>query len=423
MKPLPLLILLSIVFLACKKEQTTSNPSTSTVLQDSLSQALTEIHGQGGIKGFGIAIVNADTTLYVNGFGYASLDSTKAYTKHSIQNIASVSKTLIGISVLKAQEMGKLKLDDPINAYLPFKVNNPFHPEDTITIKQLATHTSSIQDGDLYDAKSYILKNAADTSIVQSMPRVAYFNPPAANMVMGTYLENFLSQEGNWFQEDNFLKHKPGQFYEYTNVGATLAAYIIERATGKPYKDFTQEYILNPLGMNASGWDTEKLDTTQLTRLFTVEGEHIPDYSLITYPDGGLITSAHDKAKYLSEIIKGYAGKGKLLSKESYALFFAKFLSASNFEEERDTDRPFDDEYNSGLFMGHAPNGYIGHTGGDPGVSTFMFFNPETKIGKLLFINTDLNAETVDQFFAIWDTLASYEQSLNDEVGKTTSNE
>ncbi|MEL7271654.1 MAG: serine hydrolase domain-containing protein [Bacteroidota bacterium] len=422
MKRVPYLIILSIVFFSCKKEASTNSITELEALQDSISRTLTEIHRQGGIKGFGVAIVNADTTLYSEGFGYATLDSTKAYTKHSLQNIASVSKTLIGISLLKAQEMQKLNLDDPVNDYLPFEVSNPYHPEDTITIKQLATHTSSIQDGDLYDTTSYILKNGADTVIVQSMPRVDGFNPPSANMDMGTYLEKFLSQEGEWYQPIHFLEQRPGQFYEYTNIGATLAAYIIERATETSYSDFTQTHILTPLGLTSSGWNSAALDTTKLTQLFTDQGRQIPNYTLITYPDGGLITSADDKAKYLSEIIKGYSQEGTLLSKESYSLFFSKFLSESHFKEGRDTERPFDDEYNSGLFVGHTPNGQIGHTGGDPGVSSFMFFNPDTGIGKLLFINTDLNQKTADQFFAIWDTLASYEQRLDEQAGKIKVN-
>ncbi|MEM9391227.1 MAG: serine hydrolase [Bacteroidota bacterium] len=133
--------------------------------------------------------------------------------------------------------------------------------------------------------------------------------------------------------------------------------------------------------------------------------------SRVPYPDGGLITSINDMAIYLSELIKGYSGQGELLSKTSYDQIFAALLSEKNFEE-RDTDRPFDDEYNAGIFMGHTPIGYLGHMGGDPGVSTFLFFNPQTRIGKLLFINTDLDANGAKQFYAIWDKLGEYEMKL-----------
>ncbi|PWL39930.1 serine hydrolase [Flagellimonas aquimarina] len=416
MKRAPLIVLLSIAFFSCKKDPTVQKTQRFEILKDSLSHELTEIQRKGDIKGFGVAIVNEDTTLYAKGFGYSTIDPEQAYTKNTVQNIASVSKTLIGISLLKAQEMQKLNLEDPVNNYLPFEVFNPFHPEDAITIRQLATHTSSIQDGDLYGKKSYILENAKDTLRIKSIPSAEEFNAPESDLDMGRFLENFLSVEGEWYQQTSFLENKPGELYEYTNVGATLAAYIIEIATGSSYADFTKKHILAPLEMASSDWNTAELDTTHLTQLFTVDGKQIPSYKLITYPDGGLITSVDDKAKYLSEIIKGFSGNGKLLTEKSYKLFFTKFLSENNFEGERDTDRPFDDEYNSGLFIGHTPIGQVGHMGGDPGVSTFMFFDPNTKIGKLLFVNTDLDEKGADQFYTIWDKIGSYEKRMNKQT-------
>ncbi|WP_350284483.1 serine hydrolase domain-containing protein [uncultured Croceitalea sp.] len=411
---------ISIVFsiFSCKPKDSFKKTTSFDALKDSLSYELREIHQQGGFYGFGVAIVNQDSTLYAEGFGYSALDTERPYTKNTLQNIASVSKTLIGISLLKAQEMGKLKISDPVNQHLPFEVINPLHPKDTITIQHLATHTSSIQDGDLYGQKSYILKHSEDLERAKSMPSAEEFNTPAADIAMDVFLKNFLSTEGEWYQDANFLKSRPGQFYEYTNVGATLAAYIIEVTTGMSYADFTETHILKPLKLDASGWTTSAIDTANLTQLFTVDGQQIPDYKLITYPDGGLITSVDDKAKYLSELIKGYAGNGTLLTSKSYEQFFTEFLSEKNFEEERDTDRPFDDEYNSGLFIGHSPIGYIGHMGGDPGVSTFMFFNPKTKVGKLFFVNTDLDSKGAKQFYAVWDKLAEYEEKLQKQVIK-----
>jgi CubicO group peptidase (beta-lactamase class C family) len=356
--------------------------------------------------------------LYQNGFGFADVENDIAYTAHTIQNIASVSKTLIGVALLKAQEMGKLNMNDPIDQYLPFKVINPYHQEATITIEHLATHTSSIQDGDLYGAKSYILENAGDEALAKSLPSSEEFNLPEADMELSTFLKNFLSEKGDWYNEVNYLKNKPGELYEYTNVGATLAAYIIELATGQTYAEFTTQHILKPLEMSDSGWTSDSVDHSKLTKLYTVDGKVIPGYKLITYPDGGLITSVADKAKYVSELISGHLGNGKLLSKTSYEQLFSEFLTEDNFEEERDTDRPFDDEYNTGFFIGHTPIGYIGHMGGDPGVSTFMFFNPKTRIGKLLFVNTDLDEKGAKQFYAIWDKLGEYEVKLNESLSR-----
>jgi len=401
--------------LSCQQQKKGSDIERQNVteLKDSLTSKLTALLENGNIKGYGVAIVNEDTTLYARGFGFSKTREKIPYTKNTLQNIASVSKTLIGIALLKAQELGKLKLDDPIAKYLPFTVSNPNYPKEAITIRHLATHTSSIQDGETYGLKSYILQHVDTVKDTKSVPYSEEFNHPDKMTDLGTFLENFLSVQGTWYSKTHYLEKKPGERYEYSNVGATLAAYIIERATGKNYRDFTKDHILRPLNMSATGWRTTDINTTKRTQLYTVEGVEIPDYTLITYPDGGLITSVEDKAKYLIELIRAYSGKGKLLSQNSYKQFFSPMLDKANFEGEERSSRPFDDEYNSGLFLGHTPIEYLGHTGGDPGVSTFMFFNPKTKIGKLLFVNTDLDQKGADQFYAIWNVMSTYETKLN----------
>ena len=123
-----------------------------------LTEELENICSREYINGFSVAIVNQDGTLYEKGFGYSDIKASKKYTNNTIQNIASISKTFIGIALLKAQELGKLNLDDPINKHLSFNVNNPYFPNEQITIRQLATHTSSIKDPSRYEKNGYILK-------------------------------------------------------------------------------------------------------------------------------------------------------------------------------------------------------------------------------------------------------------------------
>lgn len=165
--------------------------------------------------------------------------------------------------------------------------------------------------------------------------------------------------------------------------------------------------------MNASGWSFDAIDFSQHTKLYARRDTQLAFYSLITYPDGGLLTSINDMSKYLIELIRAYAEEGTLLSKASYKELFRLQLTAANFED-RDSDNPYNDEYNAGIFMGFSAKDYIGHTGGDPGVSTFMFFNAKSKIGRILFINTDLiNDQGVQQFFSIWNKLEEYQAKLH----------
>lgn len=62
--------------------------------------------------------------------------------------------------------------------------------------------------------------------------------------------------------------------------------------------------------------------------------------------------------------------------------------------------------------MGMSSKRQIGHTGGDPGVVTLMFFNSETKIGKILFVNTDFKKEGVKVAIDIWGKLEEYENKF-----------
>ena len=145
-----LLCLALILSCKSKNEETKVVDARLTAITDSLSIAIDKIYQQGHVNGFSVAIVNDSAILYNKGFGLADIATQKPYTKNTVQNIASISKTFIGVALLKAQELGKLRLDDPINNYLPFEVKNPNHPEAPITIRHLATHTSSILDTDYY---------------------------------------------------------------------------------------------------------------------------------------------------------------------------------------------------------------------------------------------------------------------------------
>ena len=94
--------------------------------------------------------------------------------------------------------MGKLNLDDPVNSYLPFEVKNPYHPEEDISIRHLATHTSTIKDTEFYYGKSYVLKNKDETGN-SSEERNIKFNPPESYIPMEDYLRKVLAIDGQWY--------------------------------------------------------------------------------------------------------------------------------------------------------------------------------------------------------------------------------
>lgn len=376
-------------------------------INDSVSSKLTndleEIYSQGYINGFSVAIVNQKGALYTNGFGKADVRSDRPYTSETIQNIASISKTFIGVALLKAQELGYLSLDEAVNNYLPFEVINSYFPNDTITIRQLATHTSSIRDPSYYEKYGYVLRGNEITDAKANKN----FRSHNELMSHSEFLENILSQGGKWYKKKNFVKEKPGVIFEYSNIGAGLAAMVLENVTKTSFNTFTQNHILNPLGMSSSGWFSNEVDFPMHSKLYSNSHTELAPYQLVNYADGGLMTSVTDLGKYLIELISGYNGNGKILNSESYKEFFKPQLADENYNERNES--VYNDEYNMGIFMGISAQGQIGHTGGDPGVATHMFFNTKTNIGKILIVNTDLKKEGIKEFIDVWRMLEEYE--------------
>ncbi|MGV0848000.1 serine hydrolase domain-containing protein [Empedobacter falsenii] len=401
-----LLVVIFTIFYSCsvyKKKEIASKELTNEV---------NKIYNDSIFNGFAISIVNEKGILYENGFGFSDISTKQKYTENTIQNIASVSKTLVGVALLKAQELGKLNLNDPIEKYLPFKVFNPKFPNEKITIHQLATHTSSISDNEFYLSKNYYLKPNQDLSNVKlNFDDEQVFNPSNSIISMDLFLENILSENGKW-NKSSFSENKPGTMYEYSNIGTVLSAFIIEQATGETFQDFTKKYILKPLKMNNSGWDFEEIQFSKFSRLYENHKTPLPYYRMITFPDGGFISSVNDLSKFLNELIKGYNGKGTILTNKSYQKYFSPQLSSQNFTE-RNEQNPYNESYNVGIFVGFGYTGYIGHTGGDPGVLSMMFFNPKTNIGRIMLYNTNFSDKKGnDTFYEIWNLMEKYQNQF-----------
>ncbi len=406
-----IIFLFSLLLYSCTKKEKTHS-SEFLLAQKELTEQLTKISTQTDFNGFGVAISNENEVLYQNGFGIANLEPKQKYDENTVQNIASVSKTFIGIAILKAQELGKLQLDDPINKYLSFKVTNPYYPNIPITIRQLTTHTSIINDNDVYRKKTIVLNdtiNLKQNLDIDISP--TKFNPPKAKITIEEFLKNTLDNRGKWYLKDVFLNKKPGKIYNYSNVGATLAALVLEKATGISYDKFTTEHILKPLQMNSSGWSFDSVNFSKCTNTFQDKRTPYPFYSLNTYPDGGMLTTSKDMGNYISELLKGFLGKGTLLNKESYQEYFRPQLQAKNFID-RDTSEYGD--YNIGITMTIFPSGNFGHFGGDPGLFSVIQFDKKKKTARYYIINTNPSGPETNKYHKqINDALDIYTEKLN----------
>lgn len=374
---------------------------TNALAADHLTKKIDSLHGTGVFNGFSVAVVDSTGILYNQGFGYADVKNKKKFTANTIINIASISKVLVGMAVLKAQELHFIDLDDPINKYLPFEVVNPNYPEDAITIRQLATHSSSITDTEIYMETDYINKD--DVAIAEHLKEkyeLYYQNPSKDWIPLSEYLQKLLAKEGALYDVSTFAKTKPGETYEYSNIGSALCALIVEYASQESFHEFTKAHIFDPLAMSSTTWLFEEADRTNYSKLY-YDDEELPYYKILSYPDGGLITSSTDLSKFLADLIKGYSGNGALLTPETYRELFSAQLSEKAFKKEH---------YNVGIFIEkELAYDEIGHSGGDPGTNTLMYFNTETKTGRILLLNTDSKKEnSMEVYWGIWNALGEY---------------
>jgi CubicO group peptidase (beta-lactamase class C family) len=357
---------------------------------DTLSLKFDKIAQEATMPGFAVALVHHDKVLYQKGFGYADKDTKRPFTDTTIQNIGSITKTLIAVSLMQLVEQGKIQLEDDINQYLPFKISNPYFPNEKITIRQLATHTSSLTDGkdDMVIEYSYVFKgdiNFKDEELPENYP--AYFNIYQTNrpMIMGRFLYNAYCLGGDWYAKTNFLNQKPGTTYQYTNIGATLLAYIIEEVAGQKFEDYTKEYIFKPLSMKNSGWSLENIVQEQLATHYLSNGLVIPNYELITKPDGGLLTNVNDFSLYLMDMIRGLNGNGKLMKQESYRQMMSNQLIDEYFPN-GNFERP------KGMMWSVNQEGdNVTMNGSDPGILTYTLFTTQGNLGMVIFTNTNID--------------------------------
>jgi len=334
--------------------------------------------------------------LFQRGFGYSNLKNKSPYRIDNVQIIASITKTLVGVVVMKLVEDGKLDLDDSINNILPFEVHNPFYPNENITVRHLATHTSTIADTKNSDKgyrfeKPLVLEEFSD-DYIEILP---LYNK-TEKYSMNEFLEKKLTTYGEWYEKQVFLNERPGIRYAYSNLGIALLALIIEIKTEKSFVEFTEELLIKPIGMDASTWNLEEAKNNKHITYYNEFYNEVPQYQIITYPDGGLYSSVSDMTRYLQEMMKGLEEESSIMTKKSYQEMMR---------------RQFDgEELTEGICWDLSFEGLIGHAGNDFGTTTLMYFSPETGIGRILFTNISIEKEEQEEiFYGIYNLLFKYD--------------
>ena len=170
------------------------------------------------IPGLSIAVVHDQEIVWSRGFGVADLTTKAPVTPGTVFRIASITKTFTATAVMLLRDRGKLRLDDPVSAHLPwFTYKNRHADGPVVTIRQLLTHTSGL-------------------------PREAAF-PYWTDHIFPTREQMITAFHD---QESIF---EPETRYKYSNLGMAILGEIVAAASGMPYDAFVTKNILEPLGM------------------------------------------------------------------------------------------------------------------------------------------------------------------------------
>ncbi len=338
------------------------DPNITTIEQ--FDRFVTDQLNSRDIRGGAVAIVADGKVAWSQGYGYANWEDRKAATADTPFMIGSISKAVTGVAVMHAVEAGQLNLDADIQEYIDFEINNPnVGVETPVTMRHLATHTSGISDRDWVYVNSY--ENGDPTTQLEE------------------FLQDYLAEDGeNYHPNRNFLDGQPGETAEYSNIGAGVAGYAVGQATGMRLDVYARENIFEPLEMHNTGWflsDFENQEDVAIPYAF-MNRPH-PHYGYPTWPEGQLRTSVNDLARLLAMVMNdGQLDGVQILQPETVNQMLAKQEFPGLLVESGE-----------GIFWSYTNSGLIGHNGGDHGVVTAMYFNPETEVGVVILSNGGLD--------------------------------
>lgn len=170
--------------------------------------------------------------------GLANTTEARPVTADDPVRVASVSKLVVAMAVMRLVDAQKLDLDRDISDYLGYRVRNPAFPEKPISLRLLLSHQSSLMDGD-------------DLYIIP----------------LGARLQDRLNDPRLWDSA-----HKPGRYFRYANINYPVIASILEHVTGKRFDAAMQDLVFTPLAIDACfNWTT--CSDAAINRAVTLYGE------------------------------------------------------------------------------------------------------------------------------------------------------
>lgn len=298
---------------------TLSNHSSEYAPLASMDSEISRFMQKWEMKGLSLAIVRNDSLIYAKGYGYADLETGEKMDASSVMRIASASKLVTAIGIMKLVEQRKVSLDSKI-----------FGPEGILND---SSFTASIGD-----------QRIRDITVDHLLQHKGGFGRGAGDPMFNT--REIIAAKGLDHAPDNNeltrivlgrkLAFQPGNGRRYSNFGYMLLSLVIERVTGKSYWDFMRQEILEPAGAfqfhPGSTYYAER--SAREVKYYAPDDELVEEYNgsgkMVTrvyggsnipalLGAGGWVTSASDLARIVAAA-DGLTGVADVVSGESVSL-------------------------------------------------------------------------------------------------------
>jgi CubicO group peptidase (beta-lactamase class C family) len=330
-----------------------------------LDRELDALRTQHGLVGAAAALIDRDGTVHVWTAGDADRDAGRAVTRDTPFRVGSISKTFTAFIAQRLAVRGQIDLDARVADLAPeFAFANAWAAEAPVRVAHLLEHTSGLDDNPYADYRSGE-RNAP------AAPYARRTDPP---------------RRSHW---------PPGEYWRYSNVGPTLAAAVLERASGRDFDALVESELVAPLGLRATSFRDDAAFATRVSRSYRNGGATgagtasttaapVDPWRLPMRASGAAVASIDDLAIFATVLLRGgdLPDGRTVLPREAVARMQAGRAS-------RAARVGLDSEYGLGLFQ-FARGGrlWTGHWGKVDGFLASFGVRPDDARGFVLLVNT-----------------------------------
>ena len=216
---------------------------------EKLDKELSEMIGDKGaqVPALGVIVFKDGEEVYSKFSGRRHIDKDLPINENTRFRVASVSKMFTIFTIMQLVDEGKINLDTDVSEYLGFSLRNPNFPNVPLTVRMLASHTSSLRDG-----KTYSL-------------------PPNFS------IEEFFVPNGAGYEEGAHFSTKAeriGTYFKYSNINYNILGTVIERVTGERFDLYQRKHILSQLDTKAD-YVVSNLNKAEFKNLGTIYQKNI----------------------------------------------------------------------------------------------------------------------------------------------------